>query len=443
MTAQPNQIKFLGTLTKLNRTTVLALLVGLAPLFGGILFQTYQFHVEPSWYESLRQFDMPYILIEFCVVLWAHEKGLNFKEFFKNLDRYYQIATLLFFATFAVGSFVNSPVPGYSLLRASFWIIHIGFAISVYHLLKYAPTKAVPKMTDAMILGLAIFVPLLVGHFALAPNPAETKLGQIIWSSAVPGCLSVRHFGIWVGASLAMWLGRNSWLQKSGSISWSYWAITAALIGLMTWSGTRAAVAGVVASIVVVSIFMQRLPNIGNLTMLAGATILGLIMSAMAFQPDASFGVLNYERMFGSATADINEIGSGRLEIWAAVLRKFVEKPIFGWGEGAMFWNVNLQMGRHLQPHNSAVQMLFSWGIVATTAAAFVMFRALWTLHTNVRHVPTMLPPLMLVDCTLLMSVFDGALYFSRMIMPGAMAIALCFALMHTNANDQQASSTT
>ncbi len=434
MTAQSAQLETVGRSSKFDQTTVLALLVGMAPLLGGILFRTHQYHVESSWYEALRQLDMPYILIELGVVLWAHEKGLNFKGFFKKLDRSYQLAMALFLTTFAVGSLIYAPIPGYSLLRASYWLIHIGFALSVWHLLKEAPADTVNKISDAMVAGLAIFVPLLIGHFVLAPDPADTKLGQIIWSSAVPGCLSVRHFGLWTGAVLALWLGRSGWLQGNGSGRWWHWAVTTMLMALMMWSGTRAAIVGVFAALMVACFAMVRWPTFGSFAKLVGATLLGIALSALAFTPDSSFGVLDLGRMFGDPSANANAISSGRMDIWKAVLTKFSESPLFGWGEGAMFWNVKLETGAHLQPHNSIVQFLFSWGAIATAAAAFVMIRALWTLHSNVRHVPTMLAPLMLVDCTLVMSLFDGVLYFSRMIMLGAMGMALCFALLSAHA---------
>jgi exopolysaccharide production protein ExoQ len=412
---------------KLDTVTLLAIMVGFVPLFSGLLFQTYQYHATPGWYEALRQLDFPFIFVELGIVFWACVKGLSFKSFFEELPTSYKIAAIIFTATFSIGSIFFSPQPGYSMLRLSYWPIHIGFTIAVWHLLRNAPSDQLRSFAHWMVMGVAAYIPLLCLHFMLAPDPRSTELGEIIWSSAVPGCLSVRHFGIWIGGVLALWIGHSGWLQSGNKSVFKSWIITMLLMLLMFWSGTRGAMIATLAVLILASVVMVRLPTLSEFIALISVSAIAILLSTMLFTPDTSFGVLAPDRY---RNVDVERMSAGRVEIWLYSFDKFLENPIFGWGEGALYWLLDFNGEAHLQPHNSIVQFLFSWGIIATVAAGFVMIRILWTLHINVRKIPEMLAPLMLLDSTLIMSLFDGALYFSRMIIPGAIGLALCFVLL-------------
>jgi exopolysaccharide production protein ExoQ len=422
-------------LARSGAATLLVLLIGLTPFVAGLMFRTYQYHVTPGWYEALRQMDIPFLLVEIGVIFWAHAQGLRFRPFFAALDKADRYAALIFFGTFWISSALISPQPAYSLIRLSYWLVHIGFAISVWHLLRSQAQAAVPVFAKWSVIGVALFVPLLTAHFAFAPDPADTPLGEIIWTSAVPGALSVRHLGIWTGGVLALWIGHCMWLQPRRTFNLRNWLATTLLMALMFWSGTRAAMVAVMAVLVIAIVAAWRLPSLKEAGAMLAAILVSIFLSTQAFLPDGSFGILQQDRY--SLSSDANAMSSGRVELWIDALAKFAQNPLIGWGEGSIYWLIDLDGVPHLQPHNSVVQFLFSWGLIATAAAAFVMLRILWRLHIQLRQVPAMLAPLLLVDATLIMSLFDGALYFTRMIMPGALALALCLCLCAAAATEK------
>ena len=100
----------------------------------------------------------------------------------------------------------------------------------------------------------------------------------------------------------------------------------------------------------------------------------------------------------------------------------------FGWGESAISWLLENNPG-HQQPHNALLQILLSWGAIASAAAVYLGFRVLRVIVNEARTSPELLAPLTVLIGLLVMSSVDGILYNPRttilVIVSGAGALAM------------------
>jgi exopolysaccharide production protein ExoQ len=409
-----------------DRLQALALILAFAPIFSGLIFRTYSWHVTPGGYEALRQMDVPFILFEMAIIFWAHIRGLSFSAMFSGLDKSVRWALIAFLATFWISSILIAPNPAYSALRASFWFIHIAFGFAVFHLAGTLNAQSADRFARATIGGLAVFVPILTLHFAFAPPPEQVIDGTIIWSSAVPGMLSVRHLGIWSGAVLGLSLGLL-WTTQDNAKRLGWVAASIALSSaLLCWSGTRGGVVGVGAAFCITAIMARSLPSITSMITASGALALGAYASTWWLPPDYSFG------LFGAMTREFNgaaQYSGGRFELWLAMMQQFANHPLFGVGEGSIFWLTPHLNQQHVQPHNAVVQFLSSWGLVACIPALYLAVRMWWSAHQPARTHRWSVSVLLMVNSLIVMSMFDGALYFSRFIMLIAAGFALALAV--------------
>lgn len=95
----------------------------------------------------------------------------------------------------------------YAMLRAALWPVHLLFGASLWYLGGRVDGLNLRRIVLVLVVGYVAYLPLLAGHFLTAPDPVTLREGMVVWTSALPGYLSVRHFGIELGVLLAMLLG--------------------------------------------------------------------------------------------------------------------------------------------------------------------------------------------------------------------------------------------
>lgn len=394
---------------------VLGLAVGLTPLLAGIVFRTYVYHVTPGWPEGLRQLDAPFIFVEFAIIMWARHRNLRFRSIFERLDSNARFALIIFLCTFWISSAFISANPVYSLIRAAFWLVHLAFGFAVFHLVSEHSRAQILRCGVGLIAGFVLFLPLTAFHLANVPDPSTVRGGSIIWSSAIPGCLSIRHLGIWSALVLSIALGSlylGSLSARSRMVSYSLvFLSTAALF----WSGTRAGVYGTAAALAAGALFVRKKPSWRTAALAAVFCGMGMIFSQTWLPPDPAFGIFSRTNLPGGQT--LEAFSSGRVSIWMGMLSAFRSSPLFGVGEGAIHWLIELPNHRHVQPHNSLVQFLSSWGVPASVAAGYLLGRLVILAHRVANRETLAIPIVLTMNCLLVMSLADGALYFSRFIM--------------------------
>lgn len=413
--------------------TWVGIVIGFTPLLAGLVFRTYGYHVAPAKAEILRQLDVPFILVEVAVVMWARGNGLNYRALFMRFDRPAQIALLVFLGSFWVSSAFISADPAYSLIRASFWLVHIAFGFAVFHLAGIPTRDELLRFGGGLFLGLVAFLPLTAVHLLNAPDPASIPEGRIIWSSAIPGCLSVRHLGIWAALVLAAAVGGlyASGRHRGAEIVFGFLIFLA--MAVLLWSGTRSGVFGIGAACAACLVTRREIPPVRLIIIASGATLAAVFASQAWLPPDPSFGIIQRSTQAGG------EFTSGRTEMWIKMLHVFAGSPVFGVGEGAVQWLATVGSDRHVQPHNSVIQMLSSWGLIACLASGYLVLRLLLIVHGMARRDVAIVPIVLVIDCLLVMSLADGVLYFSRFIMWFAGFAGLSLAIAARHAEEKQA----
>lgn len=401
-------------------------IIGFAPVFAGLIFRTYSYHVAPDAAEILRQLDVPFILAELAVILWAHHSGMRFHPILRQVDRPARIAIAVFLGTFWLSSAFVSENAGYSMIRASFWFIHIAFGVAVFHLIGAAQREGLMRFGAGLCAGFILFLPLMAVHLLYAPDPEEVVGGKIIWSSAIPGSLSVRHLGIWAGLVLGLALGAL-YIRDCGATQHRLCqALIFIAIVTLCWSGTRSAVYGIACALLVLLVTVRALPPLRTVALAFALSSAGVWVSTWWLPPDPSFGILGRDL---AASQGAEAFTTGRMVLWTSMLKAFAGSPVLGVGEGAIHWIAETGDMHHVQPHNSVVQMLSSWGLIACLAAAYLMARLMILIHRLARRDPIMVPLALMMNCLLIMSLADGVLYFSRFIMWFAAGAAVALAV--------------
>jgi O-antigen ligase len=394
----------------------LACIIGFLPLINGLFMRGYRFPLQPEFLHQIREFEFLYLVAEIGIMFWALRKGMSLKTEFSRLGRSTRYALLVFLVLFPISSFFFAPVPFYSIIRASYWVFHIGCAFAISFLLTAITDDLVKQTVEIFVAGFLAISLLLGLHFYNAPWPHHIFVEKYNWTSIAPGFLSVRQFGMISGLVLAAWLGSILSGHRSKSGALLSLVISASLFGILFWSGTRSAMLAVGVTMPVVILFGRRMPAIRSIAMLILAAFIGAALSTIWIPPGNSFGILVASKFSINGSTDLS---SGRIDLWIEGWRMFTESPILGWGEGSFFALLAMAgKGYHLQPHNFILQFLVSWGAIAGGIAMFMMARAMLRLHLGLHRAYGMLVAVAALDSILIMAMLDGALFTLRTILP-------------------------
>jgi exopolysaccharide production protein ExoQ len=400
----------------LHPAIIVATIIALIPLANGLILRTYSFPLKPSILNPIFELEWLYLAVEVGIVFWAREKGMSFRTEFGQLSKITRYALIAYLATYWVSSLVYSPTYLYSLIRVSYWAVHIATAFSLGYLLCGVTAGAIRSIAVLFAASVIALSSLVVIHYLSISEPPSMPGEGFPWSAYAPGFLSIRQFGMVVGFSASFWLGYLLHARAGELKLWILLPFSTLIFAALVWSGTRSALLGIAIAMFLSSILAKKLPSLQISASILLAAGLGAILSQIWLPPDAAFGMFNSERF---AIGDGTDVTSGRTPIWMFGLSMFGKSPLFGWGEGS-FYPLYAMAGRgyHLQPHNFIIQFLMSWGIIAGGIALFMMFRTLARLHWRVRDVALMTVPLAALDCILAMAMLDGALFTLRTILP-------------------------
>ena len=389
----------------------IACLFALLPITAGLIFRTYQHEVDPLWFELVRQLDLFFLLVEVVVIATARKRGFSYGVFFRGLPRDVRWAVILFLSTFWIGSvFVTGFMP-YAMLRAALWPVHLLFGASLWYLGGRVDATALRRVVLVLVVGYVAYLPLLAGHFLTAPHPATLREGMVVWTSALPGYLSVRVFGMELGVGLALLLGLFWGGTQTRSRLLLGFAAIAIVGGAICWSGTRAAMFGAAGAVLITIVMRRQLPRPAHAALAVAGLLVGGVLSSLMLPPDAAFG---FRIMPDPSGADYS---SGRIQVWINALHLIFAKPLTGGGEGSFIWLVSFNGVNFAHPHNMPLQMLQSWGAPAACAVFYLIGRLWFALQRRGAQSGWMLPLLMAFDTLLIMSLVDGVFYHARLVM--------------------------
>jgi O-antigen ligase len=176
-------------------------------------------------------------------------------------------------------------------------------------------------------------------------------------------------------------------------------------LALALWTGSRAALIGVGAGLVAGLLFapsMRRPRAWGGLA--AGLVVAWLAVSSLP-APAPNMGAVRIV----ASTVQSTDRTTGRTQLWAHVAKAVAKRPVFGHGEGQMYYVARFSNSFH--PHNVILQVLLAWGIVGL---ACVLTLTLYFARESIRIVRSgseeLVPPFIAIVTLAVPSLVDGSL---------------------------------
>jgi exopolysaccharide production protein ExoQ len=427
MHSTANTIPNAATLFGLRPARLIGFIVGLfMPLVAAWCYPTYFFWMQSPFLEWTRLQELPFVLCEMAVIGWALICGFELRQITQVVPRDCMIALAIFFVGLWGSTLLVSQVPVTSLTISLSFVVHLLFACSIYFLVQDAGTELIDDLGFGLICGLVALGAVTAWKFLLPPNPSSVFMGTIAWEAALPGFISVRHFGSWTGAIAAIFAAIILCRKNDKATSWHDLAYLIS-IGMTIWSGTRAAILAIGLTCLIMVISRQKLPSlhtIGQLLILTGiaATLAYLLIP----YGSAEFMLLSPSDGYGNA----DEVMSGRETLWSLTYAEWLKAPLFGWGSGATFWQVPYPNWHHTQPHNFVLQFLVSWGFVGASGAIWLLGRAVVAAHRGAMARSHIWPLLAGLYSLLIMACLEGMLHYPRFIMLIMVLFAMIFAVV-------------
>lgn len=390
------------------------------PVVAALLYPTYIHRVDPGWAEWTRLLEMPFVVAELVAIQIAVRGGYRDAALWRGLPRDVKLAFGLLAAGLTVSSVFRSQHPFDSILLSLITLVHLRFCAAIHFLARTAPVTDIRALFRWLTLGLGALTVLTVWRFQLPPPAAEVPGGVIEWGSALPGFISVRHFGSWSGAiaaglMLALLYGEED-DQHATALAYLFAA------GLTCWSGTRAALLAMAVVAVVALVSLRRWPTRTRLLQVAALSALALGLALLLLPDDPVFA------LYAAGDAQSADMATGgRLALWHATFTRWQDAPLFGWGSGSVFWEVYVGW-THTQPHNVVLQFLISWGAVGAAGGLWLLGRAIVATHRTGIDDARLLPLTGTLYALLFMSLLEGMLHYPRFIMMIAVGFAVLFA---------------
>ncbi len=401
----------------------LGILLGIImPVVSGLVYPTYMHMMPNPVTEWTRLQELPFVLGEVFVIGWAMTRGMELRTYWNRIPRDCRIALGIFMVGLWGSTLFVSKVPATSLMISLSCVLHLLFAVSIFHLTEGSSKKVTDQLAVGLGCGLAALAAFTAWRFLLPPPAHLVPGGEIEWFASLPGFINVRHFGSWTGAIAAIFTAMMLQRRDEKAFNWQdiFFLLS---IAMTIWSGTRAAILAIAIATAIQVVSTRHLPSlrvVGRLSMLTG--IAACIAFLLIPYGDNSFYLFSMGDSFGTA----DQISSGRAEMWAITYNKWLEAPWFGWGSGSTFWEAHFVGWRHTQPHNFVVQFLISWGIVGAAGAFWLLARAVVAAQRIALAQPQTLPLLTGLYALLLMACLEGMLHYPRFIM----LIMLCLAVI-------------
>lgn len=242
------------------------------------------------------------------------------------------------------------------------------------------------------------------------------------WVTEFPFFSNIRHFGhlLAIAVPVAMIFWHKVSHYEGNAQRTSIWLILLALLWMMVFvSGGR----GAFLSLVIISIcYLLMFPK--RAWPLALSIGVGLLLSQYFWVSNNS---LNLFRFIGHDEGlTLNQLSSGRLVIYLTTLQDWWQHaPFLGFGADYFrFAHYPFSQERIAHPHNSALQLLYFFGIFGFIIPAFWVIRFLKaSLTYSKEHKVFILPAL----SALLLSIVDGNFFiaYSTFIGMIAMTVAL------------------
>lgn len=306
-------------------------------------------------------------------------------------------AALLVLIAVAIVTAITAPAPDAARWWTFFWLLHLGFGLSVAHLC----TGSLGRH-DLIAAYMAGFVAFVAGAAVFETRVTDPAFD---WIGGWPAVTHIRHLGYYASASTGLGIGLAAVERRPRMLALLFLFCTVGF-GFALWTGSRGAVIGVAGAM---AVGLLLFPAMRRLIVWAG-TALSLATGALIASLLPAHGILMGVGRTVTQTVDSGDLSTGRTRLWLNVIGAIEKRPIFGYGEDQM--STVAPFGTLGQTHEVILQILLAWGVVGLACVAVL---ATWF---GLRSVPEirrdesgLLPPIMAMLAIATMAMFDGALF--------------------------------
>lgn len=395
------------------------------PVVSGLVFATYDLAARPIIVQTAQLCSYTYLLGEIALIIYAISRRLDVWSIVRAMPPWSKTALAVFLSTFWISSLTVSRYPGSSFVLGIAWLIHLLFAAALYHLMREVPLRALNRIWPGFILGLVALTIMIVVHFTILPPELVGKEHGVDWKVAIPGFINVRLFGSWSGAIFAAVLGRIWTMPDHHPAQRHYYCAVSLAFALTFWTTTRAALlAGV--CILPIALFLVGRPRAAASWTILPFYLLGGILLTLPLQP---YNDPSYTFLEANNFTSVDGFATGRLSYWTALLEIGMEHPIFGSGMISSRW---LYPPFYIHPHNALVEFFINWGIIGTVSLITLIIGAAIYAHRALENAPELLPFILMFDCLVIESLFDGMFHFAQFIIMMLGCLAICLGKVHT-----------
>lgn len=388
------------------------------PLVTALVFPTYVHKMPFVWQERARLLELPFVASELLVIGIATARGMTLQAMWRRLSADVRVAVLILLGAMTASTLLMATQPADAALQSIIQVVHLHFALGVWFLASRQPVQEWDTLIDWLVAGCFVLAGYSAWRLGFPPTVSQVPGGLIEWSFALPGFISVRYLGTWLGCIAAALSINLLYRTQHDRLKLDH-LIFVFVLGFMFWTGTRAAILGVLTAIALCAMTFRRLPDFRSLAVGGVLALLALMLAISFAFDDPLFSLVNA----GDASS-VTSITSGRTELWGATIARWMQSPVIGWGTGSIFFDVYFDW-THTQPHNAFLQFAVSWGILGLGAGCWLIGRAVIHAAENARHDQRRWPVLALVYSLLAMSMVDGALYYPRFIIMIVAGLAL------------------
>ncbi|HEU0042950.1 O-antigen ligase family protein [Sphingomonas sp.] len=390
------------------------------PVLSAMIYPTYMHQMYPAWAEWTRLMELPFVACEIVIIQAAVRAGYRDGEILGKLPKDITAALALLTIGLIVGSTFSSKNVAASLALSITTVVHLRLCAAIFFLARPVQPERLSAFFPWLGAGLVALTLLTIWKFQLPPPEWTVPGGTIEWASAMPGFISVRHFGSWTGAIAAGLMIAMLYGKREESRLGDLLYLLAA--GLTFWSGTRAAVLAMAVVALIAWASLRRLPDARAIVRVGSLSALAML-GAIMFDP----GLAEFTLFGRSDVHDASALASGRLELWHDTFMRWRDAPVFGWGSGSTFWEVYTGWS-HTQPHNVVLQFLISWGLVGAAGGLWLLGRAIGATHRTGMKDDALRPLTGTLYALLIMSLLEGMLYYPRFIMLVMIGFGVLFA---------------
>lgn len=277
----------------------------------------------------------------FCVVLMFNGEDLVFGLEKKK----FVIITLMFFSFSLSCFYSNFDSEIWYRLFCIFSSIFLGYVLYVVFKKNIIDFYGVNFILG--LIGLVHVFVLLFTWFSVS-DPENYN-----WVTGIPFFSNIRHLADFISicffSALFVFIFSNN-----KKVKFLYLMISVFILACILWSGSRAAYVSVFFSSLIIFFRLNKYNKIYLLSIFSFA-----IISSLFFKTNNPYlGIL---RSFShSFNGSVNQVSTGRFELYKEVLVWFSYKPLLGYGGEA----VRLLNLGFLQAHNSVLQILIEFGFI-------------------------------------------------------------------------------